>query len=377
MATISEFSAWLRTFVPAPIAGSRRELLLGSIGAGVGLLVGEWLCHVLLGDSNPWFLAPMAATAVLLFVAPASAFAQPWAVLLGNVLSGLVGVACHKWLGATPAAATLATVTAVALMASLRCLHPPGAAIAMTAVLGGPAVYQLGFGFAGWLVGTHSLLLVLVAIVFNNVAGRRYPHVAATRPHPHGTADPLPSERLLLKQDVEAALAASGEVLDVGVDDLEDLLARAQLEASRRRFGEVRCRDIMARDVVVVRFDAAPEAAWILLEGHALGALPVVDAEGRLAGIVAVPDFFVRGAARPRLRVAARVDEIMTRDVRVAHAGDPIADLVEAFSDGGLHHLPVVDDERRVVGVVTQSDLVAALFQAGPAAPGERALLRA
>lgn len=63
-----------------------------------------------------------------------------------------------------------------------------------------------------------------------------------------------------------------------------------------------------------------------------------------------------------------RVADIMTRSVRVARPDGAMVDLVEAFSDGGLHHMPVLDDDERVVGMITQSDVVAALFMTREAA---------
>ena len=62
----------------------------------------------------------------------------------------------------------------------------------------------------------------------------------------------------------------------------------------------------------------------------------------------------------------------MTTDVLTAAPGQELVDLLHAFSDGGRHHLPVVDTERRLLGMLTQSDMVAALFRAGierPATP--------
>ena len=55
----------------------------------------------------------------------------------------------------------------------------------------------------------------------------------------------------------------------------------------------------------------------------------------------------------------------MTHDVPAASPRQELVAPISAFSDGGRHHLPVVDDERRLVGMVTQSDMVAALFRAG------------
>ena len=53
--------------------------------------------------------------------------------------------------------------------------------------------------------------------------------------------------------------------------------------------------------------------------------------------------------------------------VRAARPEQSIAELVKGFSDGGLHHMPVVTADDRLVGMVTQSDLVAALFMRSPA----------
>ena len=55
-----------------------------------------------------------------------------------------------------------------------------------------------------------------------------------------------------------------------------------------------------------------------------------------------------------------------TARVHAARPEQPIAELVKGFSDGGLHHMPVIDELDRVVGMVTQSDLVAALFMRSP-----------
>ena len=123
----------------------------------------------------------------------------------------------------------------------------------------------------------------------------------------------------------------------------------------------------MSRDVVTIGPNDSVDDAWALLARHKVKALPVVQADGTLAGIVSLHDFFVgHGKSDPRsvpvMSTARWVNEIMTSQVRVARPEQPIADLVGLFSDGGLHHMPVVDEAQRVVGMVTQSDVVAALF---------------
>ncbi|MNR22167.1 inosine 5'-monophosphate dehydrogenase [compost metagenome] len=137
------------------------------------------------------------------------------------------------------------------------------------------------------------------------------------------------------------------------------------MHALRGRVGTVRCQDVMSRDLVVSSPEASAMAAWDLLSHHQIKALPVADEEGRLAGIITLHDLMIdRESRQPRGREALeqlRVADLMTREVQTARRYQPLYDLVETFSDGGLHHMPVVEGER-LVGIITQSDMVAALF---------------
>lgn len=370
--------ARLRPFVPAPLTAPWRELLLGALGVGLGLLCTEWISRHALAGQALWFVAPMGASAVLVFSVPASPLAQPWSVLGGNVVSALIGVACHQVLGASGPALAAAGLLAVLAMIALRCLHPPGGAVAVTAALGSPTLESLGYGYAFWPVGLNSLLMLLLALVFNRLAGRQYPHHGGAPANLHRTTDPLPSRRAgFAKEDVDAALASFGEILDIDRQDLEEILVRAQQHAQQRHWGAIRCADVMARDVVCVGPEASLDAAWGLLARHKIKALPVVDTSQRLVGIVSLHDFFLGREPSalerfPRMTEARRVADIMTPQVRSARPGQALAELVGAFSDGGLHHMPVVDEARRVVGMITQSDVVAALFMRPPeqALPG-------
>lgn len=365
---------WLRSFWPSSLSASPRERWLGVAGVALGLLLTEWLSRQALGGLQPWFVVPMGASAVLLFAVPASPLAQPWSIMGGNVLSALVGVGCYRWLGDSGLAAALAGGGAVALMFALRCLHPPGGAVALTAVVGGPAVHALGFGFAVWPVAVNSLLMMLLALLFHRLAGHAYPHQGSARARPHDTRDRPPTQRAgPSREDLDAALASFGQLLDIDRADLEDLIARTQLNAQRRQWQAVRCRDIMSRDVVSVGASDSVDEAWARLAHHKVKALPVLGADGKLVGIVSLHDFFIGQSAPvpdrvPRMSTARRVEDIMTRRVRTARPEQAMADLVQGFSDGGLHHMPVVDEQNRVVGMITQSDLVAALFMAQPAA---------
>ncbi|MFY3842095.1 HPP family protein, partial [Achromobacter xylosoxidans] len=127
---------WLGAFAPAPVGVNTREKLYGAVGALVGLFCTEWVGHHALGSANPWFIAPMGASAVLLFAAPASPLAQPWSIMAGNFVSALIGVFCAQSIADPGVAAATAAALAIATMFWLRCLHPPSGAVALTAVLG-------------------------------------------------------------------------------------------------------------------------------------------------------------------------------------------------------------------------------------------------
>jgi len=142
--------SFFTAFLPAAGTASPTERMRACGGALLGLLITGLTAHFLLGANAIWLVAPMGASSVLLFCLPASPLAQPWSVVGGNVVAAAVGAACVRWLGDAlpiPALAALATALAIGAMFSLRCLHPPGGAAALTTVIGGPAVHAAGFSF--------------------------------------------------------------------------------------------------------------------------------------------------------------------------------------------------------------------------------------
>ncbi|GAA4856176.1 HPP family protein [Pseudonocardia benzenivorans] len=131
----------------------------------------------------------------------------------------------------------------------------------------------------------------------------------------------------------------------------------------------MRVREVMSAPAVVVACDTTVKEAARLLDEHGFTALPVVDAAGRLAGIVGEADVLAdRLPPDPRLPVPARptrtigrlVEDVMRRDVLTASPRDGASDMLVVMREGGLRSIPVVDDDV-VVGVVTWRDLVHAL----------------
>lgn len=367
--------AWLGAFVPAPVMVDATERWRAVAGALLGLLLTAWAGQWLLGMSltGTWLVAPLGASAVLVFAAPASPLAQPWSVVGGNSVSALVGVLCSMMLPDPTLAGAVAVALAIAVMLAMRCLHPPGGAMALSVVLAHAAHGHFAIGAAM----VDSVVLVLAGVVYNAATGRRYPHtqLAPARNQGDGVGARFKSA------DLDAVLARYNQVLDVSRDDLENILQAAELESYRRRMGEIRCQDVMSRNVVAVQFGSSLQEAWQLMRSHQIKALPVIDLSRRIVGIITMADFMrearidqAPGMAH-RLREFIRPDglstsdkpevvgQIMTRQVRVVSQDRHAIELMPLFTESGHHHIPVIDEDRRLAGIITQSDFVRALHR--------------
>lgn len=83
-----------RLFSPILTGATLKERLLGCLGALVGTCLTGFVCTLPYGHHSqfPLIVAPIGASAVLLFAVPASPPAQPWSIIGGNTISALVGV---------------------------------------------------------------------------------------------------------------------------------------------------------------------------------------------------------------------------------------------------------------------------------------------
>jgi CBS domain-containing membrane protein len=368
-------NSFIASFWPRALQVDGRERWRSVAGSGVGILCVALLCRYWAGAAatTPWLVAPIGASAVLVFAVPASPLAQPWPVLGGNTLSTLIGAACAMWIPDAAIAGAVAVALAIGLMFWLRCLHPPGGAAALLAALGG-----VSLSFALFPVLANSLLLVLAGVVYNRITGRRYPHAQSA------PAAQTESGGRFTTADLDTALQHYNQVLDISRDDLENLLHEAESAAYQRRFGNLRCADVMTPNVTAVQFGTSLDEAWTLMRTQRIKALPIIDRSRRIVGIVTQADFMRLAAPEQREGLGARlkavirpsgslhserpevVGQIMTREVRVASADRRVSDLVPVFTEDGHHHIPVIDAERRLVGMLTQSDFVKALYRAAP-----------
>lgn len=217
---------------------SHGEKLLSALGACIAIsltIVLSLLMSIefsLSETASLLIISSMGASAVLLFAVPHGVLSQPWPVLGGHMLSALIGISCQQWLPSGFLTAGFAVGLAVGAMYYLRCIHPPGGASALTAVVGGSEVYDMGYAFLLYPILLNVLVMLAVAVMFNLLFHwRRYPAHLSVR---HHVSDPLTapiSDYVLTTEDFHAAIRDLDSFVDIGEEGLTELLEKAKLHA--------------------------------------------------------------------------------------------------------------------------------------------------
>jgi CBS-domain-containing membrane protein len=168
------------------------------------------------------FIVPsLGATAVLLFAAPHVPFSQPWNVFGGHLVSAAVGVACWHWIPNPTIAASASVGLAIGIMYLTRCIHPPGGATALVAVIGTEKLHNLGYDYIIQPILLNTVTILLVAIAFNALfKWRRYPaHLHSRKQTEQTTAvyEPISHE------DFVYALSHIETYVDIDESDLLEI----------------------------------------------------------------------------------------------------------------------------------------------------------
>jgi len=215
---------------------SHTERVVSAIGGFTAILLIFHISRFFLGAGDALLIVPsMGASAVLLFAVPHGALSQPWNVLGGHAISAAIGVSCALLLPEPFLAASLAVGLAIGAMYYLGCIHPPGGATALTAVIGGDATQALGYQFVLTPVLLNALAMVLVAVLFNYLfTWRRYPARLAD----HGKQPAAEVENsaagTIRHEDLVVALSEIDSFIDVSENDLLRIYALATGRAEQR-----------------------------------------------------------------------------------------------------------------------------------------------
>jgi CBS domain-containing membrane protein len=126
-------------------------------------------------NDNLFLIGSFGASAVLVYGATNSPLAQPRNLVGGHVISAIVGVTVHKLIpGEIWLSSALAVSTAIVMMQITKTVHPPGGATALIANIGSEKIKALGFIYVLSPVFTGVIILLIVALIFNNIPKNRY-----------------------------------------------------------------------------------------------------------------------------------------------------------------------------------------------------------
>jgi CBS-domain-containing membrane protein len=178
MMIVAEYLSKMKGGAKSPPGVGKSELIWSWLGSALGIGICGYLSSRYFEPRDLTLLiGSFGASAVLVYGAIKSPLAQPRNLIGGHVLSGLTGVACYNLFGNIVwLAAAMAVSLAIVVMLATKTLHPPGGATALIAVIGGAKIHNLGFLYALIPAGTGALMLLVIALLVNNLSrSRKYP----------------------------------------------------------------------------------------------------------------------------------------------------------------------------------------------------------
>lgn len=225
---------------PQPAGHHLSEKAVATLGGCISIFLITHISIHATGYSGAAAIVPsMGAATVLLFAVPHGPMSQPWALFMGNLLSAAVGVSCALWIDDTVLAGCLAVGLAIGVMHLGRCIHPPGGATALAAVIGGESIRSLGYTYVFAPTLLNCLVIFCVAMVFNNLfAWRRYPH-SLMKFQPRPTASLASTAVAVNLGHIQQAVGEADELVDAPAEQLLSLLQRAQLLAEQEQASDI------------------------------------------------------------------------------------------------------------------------------------------
>ena len=214
---------------------SWREQMAAVLTSAAGIAMVAWISTQLIQPENnhPVLIASIGATAVLVFALPHGALSQPWAVLSGHTISALVGLAIVHTLGGGNLSAALAVALAIGAMHLFKCIHPPGGATALSAVLATQDNSLTPWTFVLNPVWLNVVPIIVLTYILNlPFPWRRYP----ANMHTHLAVQPINTTQLeqempFTERHLARALDDIDAVIDISDDQLQQVyqaLARQQ-----------------------------------------------------------------------------------------------------------------------------------------------------
>jgi CBS-domain-containing membrane protein len=183
-------------------------------------------------------------------------------------------------------------------------------------------------------------------------------------------------------EDIRAALRDMQTYLDITEEDLKRIFQLALEHAKRRLKKRILVKDVMSKNVIAVKKDTKVSELIEILTKNRISGVPVVDEENRVLGIVIEADLLfttktgkIRGLRDFLKRLIGeeystlatplsgdlKVEDIMTSPVITASPDMDIEEASKILSEKRIKRLPVVDENGKLIGIITRHDLVSAI----------------
>ena len=350
----------------------------GLVGIGLIMAISQ---HFLDSQSLPWVVASMGASAVLLFAVPKGPLSQPWSFVAGHLFSAFIGISVARLITDPVMASAVAVSLAIFVMYLTRSLHPPGGATALTAVVGGSAITELGYWYMLTPIALNLIVMLIWALIINNLMPNRcYPNGIKNINKQKIIDETIGLKRpnMIHRSDLHEALTEMDVFVDISEDDLNKIFNLSLMQTHKKKMGEVLCSDIMTSAVISVEYDTDVEQVWKLLIEKRVHAFPVIDRAGYVLGVISMDDFLNQIVVNSNSNIITQLHDfilktndshtdkpefaghLMSKPAITISENQHILDLYELFYSHNIHHLPVVNSDNKLCGIITPKDLLIA-----------------
>lgn len=115
-------------------------------------------------------------------------------------------------------------------------------------------------------------------------------------------------------------------------------------------------KDVMIRNIYTIHPNNRVALARLRMLRHGVGALPVIDKEKKLRGIITLRDIDLAGNEASALLV----EDLMTANLITESEDTPINEIAETMLQTGIQRIPIVDEDYILIGLVTQTTIIRA-----------------
>lgn len=179
--------------------------------------------------------------------------------------------------------------------------------------------------------------------------------------------------------DILKAMRKISGYLDITPGDFKEIYRFAYRHAVERLRHSIKARDIMTRDVIAVKKDAPLAEVAEILNRHVISGVPVIDQDHRVVGVISEKDFLFHMGAKDQRTfmgvvahclksngyLAISVHKQLAEDIMISPAITvtehiTVAEIANTLTQNNINRLPVTDPDRKLIGIVTRTDIVRA-----------------